>query len=105
MNCQICGKPASIHLTDISLSDEKSEGHYCIDHAREAGLSPQQAQSMRDRQAAMTGFIAYVKANRRVLTEDEMQQIGVLRPGDPGVTKSLEYWKQIAQLILADDEE
>ena len=34
MNCEICGKPSSIHVTDVHVgSPVKREHHYCREHA------------------------------------------------------------------------
>jgi protein arginine kinase activator len=45
MKCQVCGKPATIHLTDI-LQKKKREMHLCDACAREKNLIPDPPQEL-----------------------------------------------------------
>ena len=38
MKCQLCGKPATVHLTEI-INDQMSELHLCEDCAKEKGIA------------------------------------------------------------------
>ena len=105
MNCQVCGKPASIHLTEVQLSGEKTQAHYCLDHAEQSGIPSAQMQDARTRQAALIGFLTFVRTNRRVPTPDELHQIGLLDAEDRGSEQQVELWKRRAEAILAADDQ
>lgn len=105
MNCKICGKPASIHLTEVRPSSEKSDAHYCLDHAGQARLSADQAQGARTRETAQQQFLSFVRVNRRVPTPEEMHEIGVPGAADSDPKNTVEFWKRVAEEILAESNE
>jgi hypothetical protein len=59
MVCEVCGKPASVHLTDIdeARSPQKMEHHYCRDH-----LPPDMRRSPEDEVKAVQQMIAQLDA-------------------------------------------
>src|SRR5689334_571797 len=103
MNCKVCGKPGPVHLTEVYPSGEKVQSWYCLDHAEHAGLSPDQAQHARSRQAASDAFHTFVRTNRRVPTPDEMHQIGVLDADEMRSEEHVRSWTKVAAEILSEE--
>jgi hypothetical protein len=106
MNCQICGKPAKVHVTNVHSGnpEKKTEAHYCVGHASEQ-LSPTQAAELQKRQAAIERLRAFVKESRRVPTAEELHEVGIVDIYGTHFIKQFAFWKKFAEAIISESDE
>jgi len=105
MNCQICGKRATIHLTVVSPSGT-AEAFFCVNHAGSAGLSEDQVQKIRKDESAMSAYVNFVESSRRIPSTDEMARIGVLEESQaPQDRERAHLLRRIAEENLATQDD
>jgi len=99
MNCQVCGKPAS-----VVIGRKEPEG-YCPDHAEWSGLIPPAgAQAAWTPGEARRAFVAFLQTHRRVPTARELHDLGVLDARLLNSAEHVEFWTRYAEAILAEDQ-
>ena len=103
--CEVCGGRTEVHLTEAGPDGTKRERHYCAEHAAAAGvpISPEKIQAIR---SATEAFAVFVVHERRVPTEDELAELGLIGtfitepPGSQPYREKVQHLNAMAESIL-----
>jgi len=77
MQCELCERPATYHVTDVGADGDSVQRSLCERHARETGFPVPPRQEVLTSVVANTKLLAnFLRTNRRMPTPDEMTAIG-----------------------------
>jgi hypothetical protein len=98
MNCDICGLPAEIHMTEVSPIGAR-ERHLCETHAAAEGIAtPADSAIVAERIHRLRAIIEFAKANGRMPTGAELERLGGVGNLSSTQPESEEFVEQIAYL-------